>query len=127
MKKAHASPERDPKIEARLDRAMRDVLHQTPEKFTPEQWRAFRERCRLFLLYPGKSVVYLDHYEGQGNTRRLVYREVICACRTLAAASGRILKLPLEMQRAVGLMYIEPDTSAGNGLIAWLRLIPDFR
>jgi hypothetical protein len=115
MKKTHSLPERDPKIEARLDRAMRDVLHQTPDKFRPEDWRSFREQCRLFLLYPGKSVVYRNHYEGQGSTRRLVYREVICACRTLAAASGRIEKLPIEMQREVGLIYVEPDESAGNG------------
>jgi hypothetical protein len=115
MKNTQSLPKRDPKIEARLDRAMRDVLNKTPEKFSPEQWRSFRERCRLFLLYPGKSVVYLDHYEGQGSTRWLVYREVICACRTLAAASRRVLKLPVEMQRAVGLMYVEPDLSGGNG------------
>jgi hypothetical protein len=79
---------------------------------TPLQWRSLRETWRVSLLYPGKHVAYLDHYEGEGCERRLVRRQVLCVSRSPHALSRRLDKIletmPAGTEFRVCGAYVEP-------------------
>jgi hypothetical protein len=100
-------------LEARLDRLIRKVLRTGPEaSSSPEQWRSLRETWRVVLLYPGKHVAWIDHYEGEGYNRRLVRRQVLCVSRSSYALSKRVDKIletmPEGTQFRVCGTYVEP-------------------
>jgi hypothetical protein len=78
-----------------------------PENYSPEQWRSLRAHARLPLLYAGWFVAFRDSYEGEGDARRLVHREVLCASRTLEGLHERLAALPEEQQRGVQMIYVE--------------------
>jgi hypothetical protein len=101
--------------EARLDRAIREVLGTGPEaSSSPQMWRSLRETWRVALLYPGKHVAYIDHHEGEGRNRWLVRREVLCVARSWDALNKRLDKIlktmPAGTEFRVRMTYVErPD------------------
>jgi hypothetical protein len=104
-----------PDEEAKLDRGIRALLGKGPEDYQPDQWRGLREQFRLNVLYPGQYVAYRDHYEGEGDQRRLVRREVLCAYRTLPGLHKRLAQLPEESQRGARVGYVEADKAIDRG------------
>jgi hypothetical protein len=99
--------------EERLDQAIRDVLGTGPEKAkTPAHWRSLRETWRIPLLYPGKHVAFIDHYEGEGYKRLLLRREVLCVSRSRDALLKRLDKIletmPEGTEHRVGTTYVDP-------------------
>jgi len=68
-----------------------------------------REQLRLDLLYAGQFVAYCDHYEGEGDSRRLVRREVLGASTSLPELHGCLSRLSDEQQRGAIVSYIEPE------------------
>jgi hypothetical protein len=97
-----------PDEEAELDRRIQSLLGDGPDAYTPEDWCGLREQLRLDLLYAGQFVAYRDHYEGEGDRRRLVRREVLHASATLDDLHEHLGHLPAEQQRGATVSYIEP-------------------
>jgi hypothetical protein len=95
-------------VEAKLDRKIRELLGRGAEDYKPEDWLGLRANVRLTLLYPGKWVVFRDHYTGAYHTLRLVHREVLHVGRTCSSAQKFIEKLPKEEQSGVKFDYVEP-------------------
>jgi hypothetical protein len=108
-------PRKPQDLEAKLDRGVREVVGKGPEEYSPEDWRSLREQLRLCILYPGKVVAFRDHYEGEGDSRRLVRREVLRASRSLWAVGKYLDKLPEEEQRDVYLDSVEPRSLRRRG------------
>jgi hypothetical protein len=96
-----------PQEEAELDRRIRSLLGKGPEDYPADQWRGLREHLRLPVLYPGQFVAHRDHYEGEGDSRRLVRREVVHASRTLAGLHRRLAELSEEEQQGVQVVRVE--------------------
>jgi hypothetical protein len=108
------APGRVRKQEELLDRKIRLIHGKGPQDYSPEKWAGLREQLRLSLLYPGRFVAYRDHYKGQGNSLRLVRREVLCASRTLPGLNRQIARLPLEEQQGICVSYVEPEQGEGS-------------
>lgn len=96
------------KQEEKLDRGIEALLHRAQDDFSPPDWRSIRERLRLIVLYPGRYVAFRDKFEGEGASRRLIDRKVLCASRSLAAVSRQIECLPEQEQREVYIDFVEP-------------------
>ncbi len=98
-----------PDLEAKLDREVQARVGYGPADCAPEDWRSMREYLRLCVLYPGKVVAFRDHYHGEGDGRRLVRREVLCASRSGAVVSKFLARLPEAELQGVFMDHIEPD------------------
>jgi hypothetical protein len=97
-----------PDLEAKLDREVQALVGKGPADYSPEDWRSLREQLRLCALYPGKVVAFRDHYEGEGDSRRLVRREVLCASRSGVVVSRYVSRLPEEEWPGVYMDHVEP-------------------
>lgn len=86
---------RRPEDEAKLDKAIWDLLGRGADDYAPDDWRGLREHLRLNALYPGKYVAYRDHRDANV---RLVYCEVVAVARSWAALHKLIDALPPEQQ-----------------------------
>lgn len=95
------------KEEAVLDRRIQSLLGTGPDNYSSEQWRSLREQMRLPLLYPGQFVAYKDHYEGEGDERRLTCREVLCASRSLSALNKLLEQLPLTTRDCIQVSRVD--------------------
>jgi hypothetical protein len=104
-----------PDPEAKLDQGIRRMLDKGPTDYSPEDWRSLREQLRLSLLYKGKVVAFRDHYQGEGDGRRLVRREVLCASRSISVVSKFVDRLPEEEQRGVYIDSVEPRPARRRG------------
>lgn len=109
MKKRNTNQGRGKDLEAKLDQGIKDLLGRGPEDYTPDQWRGLREQLRLCILYQGQYVLYRDHYEGEYESLRLVWREVLATSRSLWALNKRIDQLPKEEQQEVRISYVERE------------------
>jgi hypothetical protein len=98
-----------PDPEAKLDRGIRAMLGKGPADYSPEDWRSLREQLRLSMLYRGKVVAFRDHYQGEGDSRRLVRREVLCASRSSFVVSKYIDQLPENEQQGVYMFHVERE------------------
>jgi hypothetical protein len=98
-----------PDLEAKLDREIRARLGKGPADYAPEDWRSLREQLRLCILYPGKVVAFRDHFQGEGDGRRILRREVLCASRSGAVLSRYVSRLSDEDARDVYIDCLEPD------------------
>jgi hypothetical protein len=114
----------EPQEEALLDRKLKSLLGKGPQDYRPEQWRSLRERLRLPLLYSGQYVAYCDHYEGEGEARRLQHREVLCAAESLAALNERLEQVLQEKpdikQNGVQVSRVDPQPGTARGRKALL-------
>jgi hypothetical protein len=98
-----------PDLEATLDREVQAMYGKGPADYSPEDWRSLREQLRLSILYPGKFVAFRDHYEGQGDSRRLVRREILYVSRSGAAVIKYVGRLPEDACRDVYIFHVETD------------------
>jgi hypothetical protein len=120
-----ATPERDmgtnnrsrkpPDLEAKLDREVQAIVGKGPGDYSPEDWRSLREQLRMSILYPGKVVAFRDHYEGEGDSRRLVRREILCASRSGMVVSKFVDQLPQREQQDVYMDCVEPRNTGRRG------------
>ena len=94
--------------DTKLDKKLKALLGKGPDAYTAEQWNGFREQMRLPLLYPGKYVLFRDHYAGNGAGLRLIRREVLRSGRSLLAVNRWLDQQPAEIQRGIHILYVDP-------------------
>lgn len=78
-------------------------------KFDNADRKAIRELLRLNSLFPGEHVAFRDHFQGEGETLRLVRREVLCHSRRLPVIQRFIQNLPADERNTVCMDFIEPN------------------
>jgi hypothetical protein len=96
------------RLEAKLDKGIRAMIGTGPDDYSPEDWRSVREQFRLNVLYVGRFVAFRDHYEGEGDTRRLIQREVVASSKSFWAFQKRLAALPDAVTDHLGVDYVEP-------------------
>lgn len=97
---------RDPEV--RLDQGVRALVGTEYQTYSKEDQHCLREQLRLTVLHPGQYVAFRDYFRGEGDTRRLVRREVLRASRSLAAVSKHVEALPEHERQTVYVDYVEP-------------------
>jgi hypothetical protein len=108
MQKAKPNPSSNG--EARLVEEVKRLAGTGPESFSPEDWASLCEQLRLQALYPGQYVAWRDHFRGEGNRRRLVRREILCASPRAAVVRKELARLSDAELYGVFMDYIEgPD------------------
>lgn len=98
------------KAETNLDEAMRAFLGEGPEAHSPQEWLGLCNLLKLQALYPGQFVAWRDHYEGEDDERRLVFREILFASKRGADVRRKLAKLSDEELYGVFMGYVPaPD------------------
>jgi hypothetical protein len=96
------------KLEAKLDKGIRELIGRGPEDYSPEDWRSLRERLRLQVLYPGRFVAVRDHYHGKGDNRRLVQRQIVASSTSLPALQKKLRGLSEAENDDICVDYVDP-------------------
>src|SRR5262245_6964018 len=97
------------KLETKLDKGVQALLGKGPADYPPEDWRTIREHLRLQVLYPGRFVIFRDHYQMDGDDRWLIKREVVHTARSMAAVQKWLAPLPEEELDDLHVLYIEKE------------------
>ena len=100
----------------RLWPLVEQLVGRKKETFSADDWADLCETTRLSLLYPDEWVVFLDHWEYEGEFVRLRWREVKLhttdESEAWAAHNRLVASLPSSRYADVGILYM--DTSGPN-------------
>src|SRR5262249_10583319 len=97
--------------EAVLDEAIQNLTGKCVDDVSADEWRSLREQLRLEVLFPGQYVAFRDHFRGEGDSRRLMKREVLRSSRNLMTVSRHLQGVPQDQRENVFIAYIEPVKS----------------
>lgn len=92
-----------------LDQKIEVLLKKRTADFSREDWASLREQFRLLVLYPGKYVAFRDHFQGEGDDRRLFHREVLHASKSLAVVQKHIATMSEAELQGVQMDFIEVE------------------
>jgi hypothetical protein len=97
------------RLGTKLDKGIQALLGKGPADYPPDSWRRIREHLRLQVLYPGRFVLFRDHYQEEGEHRWLIQREVLATFRTMAAVQKWLAPLSDEQRLDLCVEYVERE------------------